>query len=96
MKPAIPIQISPGELIDKITILEIKLDRLDDPIKRANVQTEYDVLKSAFDAFIPVTIASGALRRELREKNEKLWNVEDKLRECERLSSFGAQFIEFG
>lgn len=82
-----------GELIDKITILEIKSERIASPAARANVHKEL-----AFLLQIVVTegaeAAVAAPRRELRAVNEGLWEVEDRIREKEAVGEFDAAFIE--
>lgn len=86
--------ISPGELIDKITILEIKAARIGDPGKRANVLAELAALERARDDSVPGDGALAALTAELRQINEALWDIEDAIRDCERLGEFGARFVE--
>ena len=84
------IEVAPGELIDKLTILAIKLDRIDDPAKRANVRREHEMLARAH----PGDVAPlDALTAELRAVNASLWEIEDRIRDCERLGDFGADFV---
>lgn len=88
------VPVSIGELIDKITILEIKRDRMADPAKRANVCAELDALIAVFaplEAAAPPEAA--ALREALRGVNLTLWEIEDELRDCEREKEFGERFI---
>lgn len=91
---SIMIPIAWGELIDKITILEIKQQRISDPSKRANIDRELTALVAARDA------AAGGLAdietetAELRRVNEALWDIEDDIRDCERGKTFDAKFIE--
>jgi hypothetical protein len=83
-----------GELIDKISILEIKRDRISDPRKNANVRRELDVLNAALSAF---TMSSGlfsSLKEDLRRVNETLWDCEDEIRKHEKEKTFGAAFID--
>ncbi|MEC9434101.1 MAG: DUF6165 family protein [Pseudomonadota bacterium] len=90
---AVRVEISPGELIDKITILEIKARRLTDPGQRFNVAAELDALIAARDAALPALAVLDDLTDRLREINEDLWAVEDDLRGCESAGDFGAGFV---
>lgn len=90
----IPVPVSPGELIDKITILEIKVRRFRDEAKLRNVRHELDVLASARDHAVPESGELTRLTSELRSVNEALWEIEDAIRDCERQSDFGPRFIE--
>ncbi|WP_372623078.1 DUF6165 family protein [Falsiroseomonas sp.] len=85
---------SAGEVIDKLTILDIKLARIADPVKRANVAREHASLAAAWAAAVPEPGALGHLVADLRQVNETLWEVEDALREHERQGDFGAAFVE--
>ncbi len=87
-------EISPGELIDKITILEIKLERLDDTAKIANVRTELETLAATRDAAVPESLELASLTAELKEINGRLWEIEDDIRERERNKDFGLDFVE--
>ena len=87
------VPISPGELLDKITILEIKLARMADESKLANVRVELESL-AAVEASLPNDAGLPALRQSLREINEALWVIEDDIRDCERAGDFGQRFIE--
>lgn len=91
----IKVPISPGELIDKITILEIKMERMDDPQKLSNVKNELDLLedvwqKSGYSGADMVT----EKKAELKSINEKLWVIEDVLRLKESKGEFDREFIE--
>jgi post-segregation antitoxin (ccd killing protein) len=90
---AIRIEVGPGELIDKLTILEIKQARIDDPAKRANVTTELESLRRTRDQSIAPSPALDALAAELTRINQALWDIEDDLRACERAQDFGPRFI---
>jgi hypothetical protein len=92
-KPVL-VEIAPGELIDKITILEIKSERIDDPEKLANVRVELEVLEGARKAAIPTSPALDELTAQLKTVNEALWEIEDGIRDCERDKDFGPRFIE--
>ncbi len=92
---AILVEIAAGELIDKITILEIKLDNIRDPAKRANIRREYDLLNEIFHKEIVPTDALLRLTAALKEVNTELWRIEDAIREQESTATFGAKFIAF-
>lgn len=87
------VEVAPGELIDKITILEIKLKNIENEAKLANVRREYEVLMETYRANIEETDALRALVDELRDANAKLWDIEDDIRELERAKDFGDAFI---
>lgn len=82
--------VSWGELVDKITILEIKAARIADPAKLANIRHELQALTQVRDA---KGIAPPALVSELRRVNEQLWDIEDLIRECEERGDFGPAFV---
>ena len=88
------VPVSVGEVLDKITILQIKLAHISDFAKRANVQNELDALLPlvAGDAF--TTNQMQGLVAELKAVNEALWNIEDDIREKEAAKSFDAEFIK--
>lgn len=88
------VPVSWGEVIDKITILEIKAERLSDPAKLANVTRELAELAAVRERDFPGHAALAVLAAELKAINEKLWVVEDDIRDCERAKDFGARFIE--
>ena len=85
---------SPGELIDKITILQIKRERFTDKAKHANVERELDILEQTRNRSLPRSAELTKLSDALRDINEKLWDVEDNIRLCDRASDFGPRFIE--
>ena len=87
------VPVSVGEVLDKITILQIKLAHISDAAKRANIQNELDALLPlvAGDAF--TTDQMQALMAELKSVNEALWDIEDDIREKEAAKSFDAEFI---
>lgn len=87
------VEISPGELIDKLTILEIKLERISDASKLANVDREHAVLKSVCDANFSETPRLLELKQRLKQINAALWEIEDSIRELERDKDFGEGFI---
>jgi hypothetical protein len=88
------VPVSWGEIIDKITILEIKAERLGDPAKLANVNKELAELASVREREFPGHAGLAKLAAELKAINEKLWVVEDDIRDCERAKDFGAKFVE--
>jgi len=94
--PAKPIlvEVAPGELIDKITILQIKSERIIDADKRRNVRVELEVLEAARDGAMAATRELGALTAQLKQVNEALWEIEDGVRDCERERDFGPKFVE--
>ena len=87
------VEIAPGELLDKITILEIKRARFHDAAKLAHVQKELQVLSAARQCALVEPDALSPLVAELKTVNERLWDVEDALRQCERDCDFGSRFI---
>jgi hypothetical protein len=91
---SVSVPISPGELIDKITILEIKVRQIRDEQKLANVRNELTLLLAARDAAIEPSPELDALSAALKSVNEQLWQIEDGKRDCERRKEFGEQFIE--
>jgi len=89
------IEVSNGEILDKYSILEIKLQEIKDEAKLANVRNEYDSLTHAVESIKslnPLTVAT--LYKDLLNINKTLWNVEDLIRDCERDNNFGQDFIE--
>jgi hypothetical protein len=88
------IPISPGELLDKITILQIKSERIADATKVANVQTELGMLEKVWGEAVSDDEQILALKRELKSINEALWEIEDDIRDEERNRRFGERFIE--
>lgn len=88
------VPVSWGEIIDKITILEIKAERLTDAGKLANVTKELNELVAVREREFPNHGELAKLAAELKAINEKLWVVEDDLRDCERAKDFGTKFVE--
>lgn len=88
------IEVAAGELIDKIAILEIKGERIQDPKKRRNVQIEYEALKSARDVAIEASPDLSRHAADLKTVNEELWDLEDRIRACENEKKFGRDFVE--
>ena len=88
------VPISPGELLDKITILEIKSERIDDPQKVANVRHELELLSNVWSDSVTEDKVIADLHQQLKTINEELWEIEDDIRDQERQNSFGERFIE--
>lgn len=91
MSPAIPV--SWGELIDKVTILEIKAERLSSATARANVAQELSALSETVGSAGALNPRVIALKAALREVNEKLWSVENEIRAMEARQQFDTEFI---
>jgi hypothetical protein len=89
----IRIPASAGELVDKITILEIKSERIGDPAKLRNVRRELALLSAVRERELAQHPEMGDLAAELKRINEALWEIEDEIRECERRADFGPRFI---
>lgn len=87
------VPISPGELLDKITILRIKLARIDEPAKRANVRHELELLEETWSRANPAAVDLQADIDALAAVNARLWDIEDRIRECERAQRFEAEFV---
>ena len=94
MTTDIHVPISPGELIDKITILQIKSERMTDPAKVANVRVELNLLESTWRESAHGKADIATEWDALKKINEKLWVVEDDIRDKERAKEFDAKFIE--
>ena len=88
-------EISAGELLDKISILEIKLEKIKDKESLLEINKEYNSLKETQNSNIKLTKNLENLIKELKEVNLKLWNIEDNKRICEKNKDFGKKFIEF-
>ena len=91
MTPSVPV--SWGELIDKLTILEIKRERLSSEAARANVAHEYAAL-SKIAAAVDSNAKVAELRAALKAVNERLWQIEDDIREKEAAKAFDARFVD--
>ena len=86
--------VSPGELLDKLTILEIKSERISDPDKLANIRHERELLERVWNDSGLSNDKVRELKDQLRTINETLWNIEDDIRDCERDGDFGERFVE--
>ncbi len=89
----VPIEVSPAELLDKLTILEIKRERLTDPKKVEYVMREYGHLADVRERHLPRSERLDELTQRLKAANVAIWDVEETVRRCERTSNFGAEFI---
>ena len=94
MTTEISVPISPGELIDKLTILEIKSARMTDAAKVANVRVELSLLQTTWNGSAYAKNDIAAEWAELRRINAELWDIEDRIRDKERQRLFDAEFIE--
>jgi transcriptional regulator of nitric oxide reductase len=90
----IKVPVSPGEVLDKITILEIKSERMSDPEKVTNVRVELALLQETWKEFIRDDEVIRGLHAQLKEVNEALWEIEDDIRDKERAKEFDERFIE--
>ena len=87
-------EISAGELLDKISILEIKLERIKDKNSQEEIIKEYNMLKETQNSSIEFTDKIQELFESIKETNLKLWKIEDKIRICEKNKDYGKNFIE--
>src|SRR5512133_3029135 len=85
------IEVSNGEIIDKLTIIQIKLERIKDEEKLKNLQKEYNILAEASSAILDT---SDDLYKALYKVNCELWDIEDHIRDLERIRDFGRDFVE--
>jgi hypothetical protein len=88
------LETSPGDFLDKLTILEIKSERITDAAKLANVSHELGLLRQRWHEAGVARPGIEALAAELKAVNEALWDIEDRIRECEAARRFDAGFIE--
>ncbi len=86
------IEVSNGEIVDKLTIIEIKLENIKDEQKLVNLNAEFAVLDEAVSSIIA---KDHPLYQELLSVNKELWNIEDRIRELEKAKDFGTEFIKF-
>jgi len=87
-------EISPGELLDKISILEIKIEKVKDKNSLEEIKKEYKILKEIQTSSIEMRGKIKDLFQSVKNVNIKLWNIEDKLRICEKNKNFDKNFIE--
>jgi len=88
------VQTSPGEFLDKLTILEIKSERMTDAAKLANVNRELELLRATWAASPLAARDVAALVADLKRVNEALWEIEDRIRLKESAAAFDAEFVE--
>ena len=88
------VEVSVGELLDKISILEIKKDKVKDEEKLKFIINEHEILKEQLDKNIKANEKINKLYQSLKEINAKLWVIEDDKRQCEKESDFGEKFIK--
>ena len=88
------VEISVGELLDKISILEIKKDKIKDANNLKFINEEYVILKNQFEKNVKIDEKLNKLFESLKEINSKLWIIEDEKRLCEKNSDFGEKFIK--
>lgn len=90
----IKVPVSPGEVLDKITILEIKSERISDAAKLANVQRELELLQASWQKCVEDDATVRRIHSELKRINEALWEIEDDIRDKERAREFDQRFID--
>jgi len=90
----VSVPVSPGELIDKITILEIKAERIADPAKLVNVRHQLTLLAGVRDEALAASTRLTKLADDLKSVNSALWEIEDDIRACEAAQDFGSRFVE--
>ena len=90
----IKIPVSYGEVLDKITILEIKTEQIKDKNKLNNIKTELDLLNKTWHEFVSDNDEIIALKAELKKINQELWNIEDDIRIKENKKQFDDEFIQ--
>ena len=88
------VEVSVGELLDKISILEIKKEKIKDPKKLKFISNEHSILKDQLDKNVKSNDKINKLFQELKEINAKLWVIEDDKRDCEKNKDFGDKFIK--
>ena len=88
------VEVSVGELLDKISILEIKKEKISNPDSLKFINNEYDILKDQFNKNVKIDDKLNELLKSLKEINGKLWIIEDDKRMCEKNSDFGEKFIK--
>ena len=88
------VEVSVGELLDKISILEIKKEKISNPDSLKFINNEYDILKDQFNKNVKVDDKLNKLFKSLKEINGKLWIIEDEKRMCEKNSDFREKFIK--
>jgi hypothetical protein len=88
------VEVSVGELLDKLSILEIKKDKIKDNNKLIFIKEEYVILKNQFEKNVKIDNKLNNLFKSLKDINNKLWDIENEKRLCEKNSDFGETFIK--
>ena len=88
------VEVSVGELLDKISILEIKQDKIKDPEKLSFINNEHSILKNQLEKNVKSDEKLEKLFQDLKDINAKLWVIEDDKRQCEKDKDFGEKFIK--
>ena len=88
------VEVSVGELLDKISILEIKKEKIKDPEKLKFISNEHSILKDQLEKNVQSDDKLNKLFQDLKEINAKLWIIEDQKRDCEKNKDFGEKFIK--
>jgi len=88
------VEVSIGELLDKISILEIKQVKIKDPEKLEFINSEHSILKDQLEKNVKSDDKLNELYQSLKEINNKLWNIEDDKRQCEKDKNFGEKFVK--
>ena len=88
------VEVSVGELLDKISILEIKQDKIKDPEKLSFINNEHSILKNQLEKNVKSDEKLEKLFKDLKDINAKLWVIEDDKRDCEKNKDFGEKFIK--
>ena len=88
------VEVSIGELFDKISILEIKQEKIKDPEKLKFINNEHSILKAQLESSVKSDEKLNSFYQSLKEINSKLWVIEDDKRQCEKLKDFGEKFIK--
>ena len=88
------VEVSMGELLDKISILEIKQEKIKDPEKLKFINNEHSILKAQLESNVKSNEKLNSFYQSLKEINSKLWVIEDDKRQCEKVKDFGEKFIK--
>ena len=88
------VEVSAGELLDKLSILDIKKNKIDDPISLKHINNEYNILKLEYDKKVKSDNKINELYNSLKNINSKIWLIEYEKRLCEKKSDFGDNFIK--
>jgi len=86
--------VSYGEILDKITILEIKAVNIKDPVKQKNVKHELAILQNTWNKYVAASGEINTLKQQLKKVNQDLWNIEDNIRIKESKKEFDDEFIQ--